>query len=181
MSEQPQSMPPADVVNLGSFAFYTGMIAFTLDTVAAPGFVLLQTGGSTVAIVDHPSLYAILGTRYGGDGATTFGLPPADMFLAGPSAAHPLWSRGGEEQHTLTEAELARHGHVVDDPEHTHGFDKPPASSGPGAGAILATAGGTAPPVIEPAATGISIEPAGGDQPHNNLPPFHRVNVMVKD
>lgn len=35
----------------------------------------LALDGSVLAIADHPELYAVYSTTYGGDGITTFGLP----------------------------------------------------------------------------------------------------------
>jgi microcystin-dependent protein len=51
--------------------------------------------GSTLPIRDHPDLFKILGTTYGGDGKTTFALPDYRAFtVAGPSAKFPLGKPG---------------------------------------------------------------------------------------
>lgn len=61
--------------------------------------------GQLLSIASNTALFAILGTTYGGDGRTTFGLPD----LRGRFAMHPgtgpglsqrrLGERGGEETH----------------------------------------------------------------------------------
>jgi microcystin-dependent protein len=52
---------------------YVGMICIFGFDYAPDGW--LQCNGQAVAINQYSALYALLGTRYGGDGRTTFGLP----------------------------------------------------------------------------------------------------------
>ncbi len=75
--------------------------------------------GQLLAINSNQALFALLGTTFGGDGRTTFGLPD----LRGRTAMHPgqgpgltsrRWGeRGGAERVTLTTANLAAHTHEV--------------------------------------------------------------------
>ena len=70
--------------------------------------------GQTLPINQNQALYSLLGTVYGGDGVTTFKLPD----LRGRVPLHfgqgiPLGAIAGEEQHTLTIAEMAQHFHVL--------------------------------------------------------------------
>ncbi|MCA9458817.1 MAG: tail fiber protein, partial [Nitrospira sp.] len=51
-----------------------------IGTVQAFAFNFVPRGwmfcdGSLLKIHDHPSLYSLLGTQYGGDGVSTFALP----------------------------------------------------------------------------------------------------------
>jgi microcystin-dependent protein len=83
--------------------------------------------GSTKPISSYDAAFTILGTTYGGDGMTTFGLPD----LRGRVPVHPgqgmglnnveIGQAGGEENHTLTVDEIPRHGHgtVLMIPENT--------------------------------------------------------------
>lgn len=70
--------------------------------------------GQILPINQNQSLYSLLGTTFGGDGRTTFALPD----LRGRVPMHPGPSsspgqNGGEESHTLTEAEVPEHGHTL--------------------------------------------------------------------
>lgn len=74
--------------------------------------------GGLLAISTNTTLFSLLGTFYGGDGRTTFGLP--DLRGKSPMSfgRHPGsiydWRMGqaaGAESHTLTQMELANHSH----------------------------------------------------------------------
>ena len=78
--------------------------------------------------------------------------------LMAQDSAHPIMSTGGAVTHTLTEAEMPRHTH---------------ASSNQNVG-IAANGGWKA--VGE---SGFSSY-TGGDQPHNNMPPFYTLVYIMK-
>jgi len=76
--------------------------------------------GSLLAIASYNALFSILGTIYGGDGRTSFGLP--DMRGRAPIAPghHPgslyTWQLGqmaGAETHTLNVLEMPSHNHTA--------------------------------------------------------------------
>jgi microcystin-dependent protein len=70
--------------------------------------------GQILPINQYQSLYSLLGTTYGGDGRTTFGLP--DLRGRTPiheGNGHYLGQKGGEERHTLNEAEMPNHTHAA--------------------------------------------------------------------
>ena len=87
--------------------------------------------GQTLLIVDYPKLFEIIGTQYGGDGITTFGLPDyrgrtavgkdngAGRITSGGTGVNAdsgidgetLGAAGGSQTHTLSKTELVRHGH----------------------------------------------------------------------
>lgn len=74
--------------------------------------------GQLLPISQYSALFSILGTMYGGDGRTTFGLPD----MRGRVPVHPgngpglsdyrQGAKGGREQVTLTIAELPSHNHT---------------------------------------------------------------------
>ena len=80
--------------------------------------------GALLPISQNTALFSLLGTTYGGDGRTTFGLPD----LRGRVAIHPgtgpglstvrLGEKGGVENVVLTTAQMPAHGHQID---HGHG------------------------------------------------------------
>lgn len=111
--------------------------------VSAVGYLLCD--GSAYSRTVQAALFSVIGTTYGpGDGSTTFNVPDArGRTLIGSgtgvysgATVHVLGTTGGEEKHTLLEAELASHNHTgatntdgtahghsasTDSPAHNHG------------------------------------------------------------
>ena len=125
---------------------------------------LLADGGEASRI-DDAALFAAIGTRWGeGDGVTTFGLPDfMDTFLLGASETRPVGTTGGAETHTLTLDEV---------PEHDHALAGSVGGSGAGAGTTLVASGGSL--------VASDTYDQGGGQPHNNMPPFAALLVLIK-
>jgi len=75
--------------------------------------------GQILQISQNQALYSLLGTTYGGDGRTSFGLPdlrgrvPIHVVHDSGGTPHDLGDRGGEEVHTLTQSEIPGHTHDV--------------------------------------------------------------------
>ncbi|MGJ8656446.1 MAG: phage tail protein [Akkermansiaceae bacterium] len=75
--------------------------------------------GQLLPINTNQALFSILGTIYGGDGRTTFGLPN----LNGRTPIHPgtgaglstfsLGQETGTEEHTLTQNHIPQHTHAI--------------------------------------------------------------------
>jgi microcystin-dependent protein len=120
--------------------------------------------GQLLAINTNQALFSLLGTTYGGDGRTTFGLPD----LRGRTPVHmgaglTLGQRLGEEFHTVTISEM---------PEHTHAVQASRTTANAAAPGVLAAAGNA----YRTGSPGVSLHPAttatvGGSQPHENRPP----------
>lgn len=97
------------------------------------------TNGDLLAISQFSALFSLLGTMYGGDGRTTFGLPDLESRIpvgqgSGPGLSHvSIGQRIGNESTTLTEANLASHNHRV------NGNNADGNKAGPG-GKVLAAA-----------------------------------------
>ena len=73
--------------------------------------------GQLLAISQNTALFSIIGTTYGGDGRTTFGLPdlrgrvPISSGTGPGLSTHPLGQRSGVESVSLTLNELPSHSH----------------------------------------------------------------------
>jgi len=106
--------------------------------------------GGIIAIAQNSALFSLLGTNFGGDGRTTFGLPDfrgrtAIGQFQGPGlSSWTMGQRPGVETHTLTTLEL---------PTHTHDH----AYAGGGGG------GGTDVSVAVAKTTGQNQTPSDGD------------------
>lgn len=94
---------------------FIGEIKMVGFNFAPRGFAF--TDGQLLQISQNSALFSLLGTTYGGNGRTTFGLPD----LRGRVAVHPgngpglsfysLGQRGGLESVTLNTTQIPSHGH----------------------------------------------------------------------
>jgi hypothetical protein len=91
-----------------------------------------------------------------------------DKFLLGSGAIYASGQEGGEATHTLTVEELPNHRHEKTAEGHT---PKIPGYMWESGDAFLIGAGGWKPD---------SPGYAGGDQPHNNMPPYLTVNMWKR-
>jgi microcystin-dependent protein len=114
----------------------TGSVIEYYGSDILPGTI--QPYGQTLLIASYPALYAKLGTTFGGDGLTTFGVPDrrgrgsAALDNLGGTAAGRLTSAGsgiigttlgaagGSETYALVTGELASHSHAATDSGHSH-------------------------------------------------------------
>ncbi|HEX9024697.1 MAG TPA: tail fiber protein [Geobacteraceae bacterium] len=75
--------------------------------------------GALLQISAYDALFSLIGTTYGGDGTTTFGLPdlrgrlPIGQGQGVGSSAHNIGQNGGTESVTLTSAALPVHSHAA--------------------------------------------------------------------
>lgn len=138
--------------------------------------------GQLLPISQNTALFSLLGTTYGGDGKSNFALPnmqgDAPMHPGqGPGLSlHDLGETGGSDTVTLLESEM---------PAHTHGLmasSTKGTKSLPSGNSLARTAGATpyiAPGGPEVTMADVSIAPAGGDQPHNNMQPYLTLNFCI--
>jgi microcystin-dependent protein len=145
---------------------YLGQIILTAFPFPPKGYALAN--GQLLPIKGNQALFAVYGTMFGGDGATTFGLPDlrGRTAIHADGASYSPGAHGGEVTHTLTPAELPPHTHplLVNDAEGT---------ATPTAGSRLAQSSGG--PVYArandlTAMAPISLSGTGGD-PHENVAP----------
>ena len=139
--------------------------------------------GQLLPISQNTALFSLLGTFYGGDGKSTFGLPNLQGrvpigFNQGPGLSdYALGQFGGEENVSLLTSEI---------PVHTHTFSGsggPGGSSSPVNGTPARLIGGTP---YAPSNASLTqqmnvamIQPAGSSFPHNNLMPYLTLNWLI--
>lgn len=136
--------------------------------------------GSILPISQYDTLFALIGTTYGGDGQQTFALPdlrgrvPIHQGAGAGLSNRTLGELAGAESVSLAAAQM---------PAHTHSLR---ASTATGAaaptGGVLAANGvsvyGAGAATTPMAPQGISAA-AGGSQAHNNMAPFLAVNYII--
>ena len=130
--------------------------------------------GQLLPINQNQALFSLLGTTYGGDGRTTFGLP--DLQSRAPlhvGSGHTLGERGGEQAHTLSISELPTHTHVAN--ASTANGNVAFASNNILAAAGNLYTGSTNLVAISPS----SIANVGGSQAHLNMQPFLVLNFCI--
>ncbi len=132
--------------------------------------------GSLIAISENETLFQLIGTSFGGDGQSTFGLPD----LRGRAVVHQgpgfaFSQAAGSESVTLGIPQI---------PAHSHNF----FASADGADQITGNNGVVAtPPSLAPyfasapdsALNPGSIVPTGGSQPHENMQPFLTISFII--
>ncbi|MBF0498130.1 MAG: tail fiber protein, partial [Deltaproteobacteria bacterium] len=91
---------------------YVGEIMMGAFSFAPQGWALCN--GALLQIAQNQALYSLLGTRYGGDGKTTFGLP--DLRGRTPicmdSNHNPIATKQGVETVALTTDTMPPHNHT---------------------------------------------------------------------
>lgn len=147
-----------------------GMIKWYAGSTAPEGYLICD--GSAVSRETYSDLFDIIGTSYGvGDGSTTFNIPNIKgrtvIGLDGNDTTFDtLGETGGEKTHTLTVSEM---------PNHNHGLDYSIITfAEQGLPSVPNARGGTA------ALHYFTATSQGGNQPHNNLPPFVVLNAVIK-
>lgn len=130
--------------------------------------------GQTMPINQNQALFSLLGTNYGGNGQTTFGLPDLRTRVpihGGP--AQPLGETGGEQAHSLVNVELPEHTHAVNASPELGDATEPDAN-------VLASASGLygRPAALTPLDPS-SVEDVGGRRAHANMQPFLTLNFCI--
>ena len=140
--------------------------------------------GSLLPISQNTALFALLGITFGGDGQSTFALPdlrgrvPVHMGTGAGLSNRIIGQTGGEENHTLSTAEIPAHSHTTPS---TRASSQPATETDP-AGRVFAvpTDGGLTYGAAASVSLGAAVVAnAGSGQPHNNLQPFVCVNMII--
>jgi len=137
--------------------------------------------GQLLAVSQNDALFSLLGTIYGGDGRTTFGLPdmrgriPLHQGTGPGLSPRRLGGKSGAENETLTTNQLA---------SHTHDFNANTADATDAAPQGRVVAKGVGVSFYKAAAQNTDmasnmIANTGGSQPHTNLMPTLCVNFII--
>ncbi len=113
--------PSGEIVNnympLGGGDVYVGQLTCVPYNFAPTGFLFCD--GQILQIVDNTTLFTLIGTTYGGDGASTFALPdlrgrvPIHNGQGSGLTNHLIGEVSGAETHTLTNLQMPAHNHSL--------------------------------------------------------------------
>ena len=145
--------------------------------------------GQILPLSQNTALFSLLGTNFGGDGRSSFGLPNLQGAVPvgtgqGPGlSAYQVGQSGGSASVTLQTGQMPPHSHALTAVAEVSTSASPQnaifmdghftGGSGPGKVAAYNTAAPDT--AMNPAA----ITPAGGGGPHNNLMPYLTVNFCI--
>lgn len=158
---------------------FIGQIIMFGGNFAPRGWALCD--GQLLPISQFTALFSILGTTYGGDGRTTFGLPE----LRGRVAMHPgsgpglttrrLGERSGQENVILTTNQIPSHNHGVSISVNTGAGEEADPTT------IISSIAGAfnEDPTTGANLGGVNQNNVGGNQGHNNIQPFLCVNFII--
>lgn len=167
-----------------------GEIRLFAGTFAPVGWAFCD--GSQLSISSNQALFALIGTTWGGNGVTTFGLPDLRGKLPVGQGQGPgltprvLGEMSGTPQVTLLDSNMPSHSHnfaVATTPATTSNL----ASGGGWAAPTTNTTSGAladyAPPSVNPTHLTLASQALtpyqGGAQPHDNLMPSLSVNYII--
>jgi microcystin-dependent protein len=163
---------------------YVGEIRLFAGNFAPVGWDFCD--GRLIAISQNETLFNLIGTTYGGDGQSTFGLPdlrgrvPVHVGQGNGLSNYVMAQRGGVENVLLATSQI---------PAHTHTFSG--ATQGTSVSAVnrlLSTdPGGAIAPYFKPPLSNgrpgtmnaNAISAFGGGTPHDNLQPFVVINYII--
>lgn len=162
---------------------YLGEIRIFAGNFAPKGWAFCN--GQLLPINQNQALFAILGTVYGGDGISTFGLPdmrgrvPMAWGTAVGGQIYDLGEKAGAESVTLIQSQMPAHNHQVmavnavgnvADP--TNAYLGVSIDTDLNGSPIYAISANTVMKVNE-------ISPAGGNQAHENRQPSLAITFIV--
>ncbi len=137
--------------------------------------------GQLLPIAENDVLFTLIGTTYGGDGETTFGLPdlrgriPVHQGTGPGGTSYIMGQTGGTETVTLTSQQIPSHSHPLL-ASTVSGNQISPQNHVPANSPNIAYY------INDPPDGNMSasaIGQVGGSQPHNNVQPFLCINFII--
>jgi microcystin-dependent protein len=172
---------------------FIGIVKLFGGNFAPQGWLLCQ--GQLLQVRQYTALFSILGTTYGGDGITTFGLPNLNGVTVLGAGTNPktgtsyqLGQTGGSENVTMTVANMAPHQHPIV----VHANTGNGQYSAPKPTSVLAATGKPdgrdfeafygytdATPNVQMSGAMVTEGVVGGGQPMQNMQPYLVMNYII--
>jgi len=153
---------------------YVGEIRMFAGNFAPAGWMFCE--GQLLPISEYETLFNLIGTTYGGDGSSTFGLPD----LRGRLPLHQgngftLAATGGAETVTLNTQQIPTHHHAL------LASTSPGAANAPAGNVTAASASVTLyiQDVTDSNMSASAVNFVGGSQPHDNFQPYLCVDFII--
>ena len=172
------------IANIQAQDQYLGEIKICSFNFAPKGWAFCE--GQLLQINQNQALFSLLGTTYGGNGQTNFALPDLrGRMVIGSGDGYVVGQMAGEVNHTLTNAEMPLHNHILTATNSAATTNKPSSQT------MLASPADIIFPQVTKkvntyAAPGsvVQLSPltsgsVGGSQPHNNMMPFITVRYII--
>lgn len=155
---------------------YVGEIRMFGGNFAPAGWMFCE--GQLLPISGNDTLFQLIGTTYGGDGQSTFGLPD----LRGRLPIHMgngfiLAQTGGAEEVTLTVQQIPVHSHPLLASSATASATSPAGNVGARVTVASVFPYGTDAP-LQPLSP-LAVATTGGSQPHTNFQPYLCINFII--
>jgi len=140
--------------------------------------------GQVMPISQNTALFSLLGTYYGGNGTSSFGLPnlqgslPLDYGQGNGLSYYDIGEAAGSPNVTLLASEMPIHTHSVTCSTAAGNSTSP-------AGAVFAAGSRGKPPAYGVPGSGsvnmsaYAVATAGNGQPHENMPPYVTLNFCI--
>ncbi|HEX7956526.1 MAG TPA: tail fiber protein [Pyrinomonadaceae bacterium] len=153
---------------------FLGEIRIISFSQAPKGWALCN--GQLMQINQNQALFSLLGTMYGGNGQTTFGLPDfRGRVPVHVGSGYIQGQGGGEPTHTLTISELTAHIHVAQAYGQNGDTVVPTGNVVGTVNNLYAGFGGGGQTTLIPATIGNT----GGSQAHENRQPYLALNFAI--
>ncbi len=165
---------------------FIGQIVMFGGTFAPRGWALCQ--GQLLPISSNSALFAILGTNYGGDGRTTFGLPDLRGRVALHEGSGPgltprrLGEKSGSETNILSLQNLPSHNHTASGSVELGTAANQPSGTNnllpvtTGSNFYSNTKGTT---TLNTGSLNVTVGNTGNSQSFNNMGPYLVVNYII--
>ncbi len=157
---------------------FLGEIRIFAGNFAPRGYMFCQ--GQILPISQYAALFSLLGTQFGGNGTTNFGLPnlqgcaPLSQGNGPGLSLYDMGESTGTETVTLLYTQLPAHTHALQ--SRSSRADRSNANNAMLAQASDALYANSTPNAqLNPA----SVSPTGGSQPHNNMQPFLVLSFII--
>ncbi len=152
---------------------YVGELRMVGFNFAPVGWMLCQ--GQLLQISQYSTLFNLIGTTYGGDGQTTFGLPNLQSRIpVHQGNGYVMGQLSGVENVTLQISQIPAHSHLLN--AQSGAGTQPSPSGGVWADSPLDQFSAASPTTQ---LSNVLLQNSGGSQPHNNIPPFLCINFVI--
>jgi len=137
--------------------------------------------GQLLPISENETLFTLIGTTYGGDGQSTFALPdlrgriPVHAGTGSSGSTYIIGEKAGVESVTLSTQQIPSHTHVPIADSHGGNTGVPTNATWAESALLLYQQN---PSAVVPMKAN-ALDPTGGSQPHDNMPPYLGINFII--